>query len=55
MYSLCDLTVNLYVMVVIGYDADLNPLERSDNISCRFKQCYSYESTVLKLALLGEA
>ena len=29
------------------------PLETSDNSNCRNKQCYSYESTILKWALMG--
>ena len=30
----------------------LNPSKPSGNISCRFKQCYSYESTINKSALM---
>ena len=31
----------------------VNPLKPSGNFSYRFKQCYSYESTITKPALLG--
>ena len=31
----------------------LNPLKTSGNFNCRFKQCYSYKSTVNKSALIG--
>ena len=31
----------------------VNTLEPSGNFSCHFQQCYSYESTIMKWALLG--
>ena len=31
----------------------INPLKPSDNFSCRFIQCYSYESTISKPASMG--
>ena len=31
----------------------VNPLKPSVHFSCLFKQCYSYESTLNKLALVG--
>ena len=35
-----------------NYLSLLNPSEPGGNISSRFKQCYSYESTILKYVLL---
>ena len=34
-----------------GHKAYVNPLEPSGILSCHIKQCYSYESTIIKPAL----
>ena len=36
------------VKITLLLNKHLNQLEPSGNFICRFKQCYSYESTTLK-------